>query len=675
MRYAFLLLAAAVLTIETYAQGVKKTTNAAKAVAPKSETGSATAVKPVNQPNPWIFTFGKDTVYRQEFERLLSKNRRDKATPTEKEVREYLELYENFKMKVKEATLHKLDTANSFKTELAGYRKQLANPYLTDKKVTDGLISEAYNRMLEEIKASHILINCAESAAPKDTLEAYNKLMDLRKRLLKGESFDSIALQYSEDPSAKRNYGNLGWFTSFYMIYPFETYAYMTGKGQVSMPFRTRFGYHLVKVTDRRNARGESRCGHIMLQTGQSASKEFIAETKLKIDSIYQRLLKGESFADLAKQYSQDQGSNQNGGMITVGSLSNYPDNFKDIVFSTPIGDISKPFMTDFGWHIIKVSDHKDVPELKDVEDMIKSKIARDSRSESSKIVVAQRIKKENKYTEYADNLKSMIAGIDTTFLAGTWVPVDARFTDKPVISIGNMSYSQKDFVNYLKVMQEPRKGGSVAMAVYSLLKKYSDEKALEYEEGQLDNKYEDFRNLMQEYHDGILLFDLTDKKVWSKAVNDTIGLEQFREAGKNKYMWKDRLHVSRVTCMDDKTKKEAMKMAAAGKSQDEIKAKLNKKIEGAVSFADSKHEKGESPEFDKMWDKKGVVDIPDEGGNHRFWMVYGIIGPEHKTTKEARGAATSDYQNYLEKEWIRELRSKYPVMVNEDGLKLLFKQ
>jgi peptidyl-prolyl cis-trans isomerase SurA len=231
-----------------------------------------------------------------------------------------------------------------------------------------------------------------------------------------------------------------------------------------------------------------------------------------------------------------------------------------------------------------------------------------------------------------------------------------------------------KDFVNYLRAMQEPRKGGSVAMAVNSLLKKFGDEKALEYEETLLDAKYEDFKNLMQEYHDGILLFDLTDKKVWSKAVNDTLGLEKFHEAGKNKYMWKDRLNITRVTCIDEKTKKEAMKMAAAGKSQEELKAKLNRKIEGSVSFADSKHEKGESAEFDKLWDKKGVVDIADENGNHKFWIVHGIVGPEPKSTREARGAITSDYQNFLEKEWIKELRNKYPVTVNDEGLKLLFK-
>lgn len=650
------------------AQGVKKPVA-------NSQNSASTTTRPVVKPNPWIFTFGTDTVKRVEFERLLSKNRRDKGAPTEAEITEYLELYQNFKMKVKEAMLLKLDTLPTFKTELAGYRKQLANPYLTDKKVTEGLISEAYKRMLEEIKASHILINCSESASAKDTLEAYNKIMDLRKRILKGESFDSVAYKHSEDPSAQRNLGNLGWFTSFYMIYSFESQAYATPKGQVSMPFRTRFGYHIVKVTDRRPARGDVKVGHIMIQTGPSASTETVAEAKSKIDSVYQKLLKGESFTDLVKQYSQDQNSLQNGGVINaVGSLSNFPDVFKELAFSTPVGDVTKPFQSEYGWHILKVLDKKPIPEQKELEDMIKSKINRDSRSESSKWVVAQRIKRENRYKEYPDHIKTLVAGIDTSFLSGTWVPDHSRFNEKPVISINDKMYSMMDFVNYLRVMQEPQKGGSVAMVVNTLLKKFSDEKALEYEESILESKYEDFRNLMQEYHDGILLFDLTDKKVWNKAVTDSTGLEQFHEQNKTKYMWKERLSLTTVTCLDEKTKKDAMKLATAGKSQADIKAKLNKKIQGSVTFADSKHEKGENPAFDKLWDQKGVVDMPGDNNILKFYIVNGVVGPEPKSTKEARGAVTADYQAYLEKAWIAELRAKYPVTVNEPALNTLFK-
>jgi peptidyl-prolyl cis-trans isomerase SurA len=644
--------------------------------AQKSKVPVKQLVKPAPAPvNPWVFSYGQDTVYKKEFERLLSKNRNEKEAPTEADVREYLDLYQNFKMKVKEAHLMQLDTLNSFKTELAGYRKQLANPYLTDKKVSEALIKEAYDRMKEEVNASHILINCAENAMPKDTLEAYNKLMEIRKRILKGESFDSLALQFSQDPSAQKNMGLLGWFTAFHMIYPFENQAYKTPKGQVSLPFRTRYGYHLIKVNDRRSARGEVRVAHIMIQTGPSASDETKIEARLKADTVYMKLQKGESFESLVAAYSADQSSKANGGLMNwFSSFSNFPDEFKAVAFSLSKGEYSRPFKTDYGYHIIKLADKRPVAELKELEENIKSKIGRDSRAESSRLVVAQRIKKESKYMEHVAVLKEFIAGIDSSFLKGTWTPDESKINDKSIVTINAKSFTVRQFADFVKLMQEPREKESISMIVNGLFKKFTDEKALEYEESVLEEKYEDFRNLMQEYHDGILLFDLTDKKVWTKAVTDTAGLQQFYEANKAKYMWKDRVLVHTYNCLNEKAKKEAMKMAAAGKTGDEIKTKLNKKLVGTVIITESKHEKGENPEKDKLWDKKGVVDAPNEGGAFKFYVVSGIITPEPKALKEARGVVTSDYQNQLEKDWIQSLRSKYPVIVNEEVVKTLFK-
>ncbi|MES2778490.1 MAG: peptidylprolyl isomerase [Bacteroidota bacterium] len=639
------------------------------------------AVKPAAKPlviaaapSPWVFTFGSDTVYKAEFERLLSKNKKDKERPTEADVREYLELYQNFKMKVKEAELMKLDSIASFKTELAGYRKQLANPYLTDKKASDGLIKEAYDRMKQEVNASHILINCAENASAKDTLVAYNKIMGLRNRIVKGESFDSIAAKNSDDPSAVKNFGNLGWFTSFQMIYPFETQAYNTPKGQLSMPFRTRFGYHILKVVDKRAARGEVKVSHIMLQTGPSATQDVIDMAKAKADTVYQKLMAGESFDKMVEQYSQDQGSKANGGVMNYFTgYSNYPEPFKEMAFSLNKGDISKPFKSDYGYHIINIIDKKGVPELKEVEESIKSKVGRDSRAESSKLVVAERIKKQNNYKEYTANLKEFIASVDTTFLQATWMPTEKQLTTKPVMSIGSKMITVTDFAAYAKGNQEARPGESVQMILTGLFKKFSDEEALKYEEGLLEQKYPDFKNLMQEYHDGILLFDLTDKKVWTKAVSDSTGLDRFHSENKMKYMWKDRVKVYTYSCVDAKAKKEAMKMAAAGKSGEEIKAKVNKKLAGSLVITENKYEKTDA-QGEKYWDKKGVVDVPNESNLFKFYVVEGIVAPEPKALKEARGLVTSDYQNYLEKEWIKELRAKYPVSVNNPVVDSLFK-
>ncbi|MBW7844759.1 MAG: peptidylprolyl isomerase [Bacteroidia bacterium] len=628
--------------------------------------------------NPWVFTYGKDTVYKQEFERLLSKNRNTKDTPTEKDVREYLDLYQNFKMKVKEALAMQLDTISTFKTELAGYRKQLANPYLTDKKASENLVKEAYQHMLKEVNASHILINCKENAKPADTLAAYNKALDIRKQYLKGESFDSLAVKNSEDPSATFNYGNLGWFSAFDMIYPFEKVAYTTPKGQVSMPFRTRFGYHILKVNNIRDAKGEVRVQHIMRSTGENASAATIAEQKAVIDSAYE-LSKNKliSFDELVAKYSQDEGSKPNKGLMNwFSSSSRFPEEFKEAAFALKEkGDVSKVFITKYGFHIIKLADTRPVGTFKETEENIKTKVARDSRAESSKASVVARIKRENNFKENKVNYATFVKMCDSSMFLDNYQVDETKFTGKQLFSIGNVSYTDKDVAKYIEVthdMYEP--GSSVQMLVNTVYNRFIDDKVLAYEESQLETKYEDFRNLMQEYHDGILLFDLTDKMVWNKAVIDTVGLEKFHENNKEKYMWKERVKVLTYNCLDDKTKKAAIKLIAKGLTPEQIKAKLSKKITGAIVITEQKAERGESPAMDKLYDQKGIVDIPNENNQYKFYFVEGIVGPEPKSLKEAKGIITSDYQNYLEKEWIQMLRNKYPVTVNESTVKQLFK-
>ncbi len=642
----------------------------AKPIATKAKSENTVTIA---KPNPLVFSFANETVMRNEFDRLLNKNRKDKAAPTEKEVREYLDLYINFKLKVKEAVALHLDTNPTFVSELAGYRKQLAAPYLTDKKVTDDLINEAYDRMKHEVNASHILIMCSDNASPADTLAAYNKLADLKKRYAKGENFDSLASKYSEDPSAKRNFGSLGWFGAFNMVYPFETQAYKTAKGDVSAPFRTQFGYHIMKVNDKRAARGDVKVAHIMVRVSPQPSETEWKDTELKADSIYQKLMAGETFEAMVEKYSQDEGSKPNKGVMNwMASLSGYPENFKDISFALKENEVSKPFRTDYGYHIIKLIERRPLADFKEMQDVIKTKITKDSRSQSSKAAVITRIKKDNNYKEFQANVKEFASTLDSSFTKGTWTYDENKIGTKTVLTIGDKTFTQKDFAAYVKANQAPIEKGSALVSVLNMFKSWSDDKCMAYEESMLDSKYEDFNNVYKEYHDGILLFDLTDKKVWSKAVSDTLGLEKFYENNKGKYMWKERVHYQTFTCLNAKAKEEAIKMLQKGKSTDEIQAKLNKKVAGTVSFRDTKSEKTDAT-AEKLWDKKGLVDIPKEGENDKFYWVIGNIAAENKTLKEAKGLATSDYQNYLEKEWIKELRAKYPVQVNEETLRSLY--
>jgi peptidyl-prolyl cis-trans isomerase SurA len=634
----------------------------------KATTNSKVVAPEPVAPNPVIFSVGDEKVMQDEFLRQLNKNRKEKTKPTEVEMRDYLSLYVNFKLKVKEAMTLKLDTNPAFTSELSGYRKQLAAPYLNDKKVTEALMLEAYERMKQEVNASHILINVDPNAAPADTLAAYKKILDLRKRALNGEKFDTLASRFSEDPSAKRNFGKLGWFTVFQMVYPFENAAYKTPKGEMSMPFRTQFGYHVLRVNDVRPARGEVKVQHVMIRTGYGSTQEVLNNAEEAIKKAYAELQQGATFDSIVEKYSQDDGSKANKGIMNwISSLSGYPDEFKDQCFALKPGETSKPFSTDYGWHIVKSVEFRPVGEYKEVQDVIKNKVTRDSRSEGSKAAVIARVKKENKYTEYPANFRLFTAKLDSSFLKGDWNYDESKMSIKPLFMIGDKTYTEAEFAAYVAANQQPREKDNTFMAARNMFTEWANDKCLAYKESILETKYPEFRHIMTEYHDGILLFDLTDRKVWSKALNDTSGIEAFHSTRKEKYMWKERVNYKVYNCLDAKVKAAAVKMLSAGKSEQEVFKKLNKKVENAIVAKEFKSEKNDATAA-KLWDSKGVVDIKEENANKFYW-VMGIIPAEPKTLKEAKGMVTSDYQDYLMNEWVKELRAKYPVVINEEAL------
>lgn len=624
---------------------------------------------------PVIFTFGTDTVFKSEFERVYSKNNDVKTKkPSEKEIQEYLDLYVKFKLKVKEAYSRQMDTNDAFIQELAGYRKQLAQPYLVDNHVTDQLIEEAYNRMLEEVNVSHILINCAKDDLPKDTLIAYKKILDIRKQIMDNKiSFDSAARQMSDDPSAKVNNGLLGYFSAFQMIYPFESMAYNTPKGQISMAFRTQFGYHILKVNDRRQSPGEIKVAHIMVRFNND--KE-VAAAKEKIDAIYAKLQAGENFEELVKQYSEDYSTKSNKGEMTwFKSTGQLPTDFKEASFALKNnGDYTAPVKTDFGWHIIKRLDHKGIAPLSEQKETLKYKVSRDDRSQISSKVVLERLKKDNKFTPNDKELVSYIATVDTSLLRGAWIPTPKSKTANVLFTIAGQKYTYDDFSTFIMNFQGPKKSDNVGYVVKDFYNDYVEKMNFAYEEDHLEEKYPDFKNLMQEYRDGILLFELTDKMVWSKSVEDTIGLKAYYELNKTKYMWGTRAEAAIFDCSDAKVAKAVKKLVKKNLPDTLIYKKINAKDPLALSITRGKFEKGQNETLDKITWKEGVTDLPPNGTKQTFIKIYKVMEPTPKELSEIMGVATSDYQAYLEDTWIKELKNKYPVTINTAGKDTLFK-
>ena len=351
--------------------------------------------------SPILMEIGDKKITLEEFEAIYNKNSDNKKN-TKEEVEDYLDLYIKFKLKVVEAEDLGMDTLPAFIQELEGYRKQLAQPYLSDREVTEKLIEEAYERMKYDVKAAHILVKVTLEADPKDTLAAYNKIMKIRKRIVGGEDFEKVAAEVSEDPSAKNNQGNLGYFSAFQMVYPFETAAYETEVGKISMPVRTSFGYHLVKTIDKRKARGIMKVAHIMVRADKKLGEEEINQKKEKIDEIYAKVTaKDADFTALARQYSEDKESAKRGGELPAFGAGKMVEEFETAAFALENdGDISVPILTDYGWHIIKRLELKNLESYEELYPTLKAKVARDSRANKSKEIVIENIKKENNFKE-----------------------------------------------------------------------------------------------------------------------------------------------------------------------------------------------------------------------------------------------------------------------------------
>ena len=643
-----------------------------------------------------LMTVNGKEVSKAEFVRIYKKNNSNDQMLDQKSLNEYLDLFINFKLKVAEAETLGLDTSKSFISELAGYRKQLAKPYLVDKNVDEKLLQEAYDHLLHEVKASHILIRMENDALAKDTLKLYNELIEIRKKALNGESFEALARKHSEDPSAKTNGGNLGYFTGFNMVYPFEVAAFNTPVGEISKPVRTRFGYHLIKVEDKRKARGKVRCAHIMVAVPKTGGN--INTYQSKADSIHQLIRAGADFAELAKNLSDDHGSAQKGGELPLFGTGRMIPEFENAAFGLQNpGDISKVVKTSYGFHIIKLLEKKGIEPFEDMKQELQNRIAKDARASQSRKALIAQLKKEYGFTEDKNIVENVPALVTDSILVGTWDGVSAQGHNAPMFTLAGKAYTEADFTAHLLKNTIKTKSGTVEGIVGKMYDDWKNQSIIDYEESQLEKKYPDFKYLMTEYHDGILLFELSDQMVWTKAVKDTTGLEDFYQKNKDNYMWEQRVDASIYAINPDKNysklapadcsegnNKTFKKLAKTLKkrnpektSTNEIMAlvsNLNEKNKGnlKIEIEDAKFSKKDNVLIDDLNWKPGMVEAQGEEGGKTFIVIRKVLKPMHKTLKEARGHVTADYQNYLEEEWIKELRNKYPVEVNKEVFKTI---
>ncbi len=623
-------------------------------------------------PDPVLFTVDGQAVPASEFSYIYAKNNRDDADFSEASLREYLDLYTRFKLKVREAYAMGLDTLPSLQTELAGYRKQLADSYLTDKEITDRLVEEAFKRMQEDVQVAHILIKTPSS---NDTLAAYGKIQAAYKRLQAGEAWDVVVKQTSEDAGSKDNGGDIGFITALLPngFYAFENAAYDTPVGKYSAPVHTSLGYHIVKVISKRPARGELDVAHILLRVKADGSDD--KAVKARIDDLYKQLQGGAKFEEVAKKSSEDKTTAERGGAIGPIVINQYEKSFEDAAFGLANdGDYSAPIRTRLGWHIVKRVRKRPVMTVDQTKRKIETQISRDERIAAARLTMVNRIKTEAGYVKDENVYNQFVAAAGDDLQTYRWqVP---QVTPATLITIGGDKYSNIDFGNYVRNNARTRMGLPKGTATKDILDKvfneFVSEKALSFEEKNLSAKYPEFKSLMREYEEGILLFEATKINVWDKASKDTVGLVAFHNAHLNNYMWDERLEVATVKLDSASVDQLAtIKKWAAKKPLDAVADKAAKKQIG-MTVTRKVYQKDEPLPEGITWAAGQKADLPDSTG---FVSVEKVIPPTPKTLDEARGYIIADYQDQLEKDWVAALQAKYPVVVHDDVLMSLVKK
>ena len=575
----------------------------------------AGAVMGFAQEDKVLMTINGDSVMLSEFMYIYEKNNQESSLE-KKSMQEYLDLFINFKLKVTEAIAQGVDTTEAFKKELAGYRAQATPKYLQDQEAIDSLVVMSYKRKANVRRAAHIAIQCPADADSATVAAATAKIELARERVTTGvekkvkkgrkwitvqepEAFADVAREMTEDPAGKENGGELGWIEVFRFVYPFEDAVYTTPVGEVTQVFRSPYGFHIALVEEER-AYEEVHAAHIMkmMPRGNEATA---MDAKVKIDSLYQAVLAGEDFAQVAMAHSDDKGSAMRGGDLGWFGRGMMVQPFENITFGMEEGAMSEPFPTRFGWHFVKLYEKRGIQPLDSIRQQILNQVKR-----------------------------------------------DVRFAE-----------AEKSFI------QKTR-------AEYNLPAEMTDAEVKAYADAHLEEKYEDLRNLVREYHDGILLFDVSLREVWDKANKDTEGLAAYFKANKKNYTWDEPRFKGYMIYAKDEVSAKAARQIAKSAAPDSVVSYINQRVNvDSVTYVRVENglwTKGKNAAVDKYAFKdKAAEYTPAE--EFPFVIPVGKVIKAPQEYTDVRGQVTTDYQDYLEKLWVEALREKYPVVVNKEAL------
>lgn len=610
-----------------------------------------------------LFTVDEDSIYTTEFIRVYNKNLDLVQDESQKDVDAYLNMFINYKLKIKEAKSLQLDKKPSYTRELANYRKQLAQSFITDHQVTEAMVEEAYERTLNEVEASHILILLDQNAGVQDTHEVYNTLLKLRKRAIE-EGFETVR---KEVHNGQTIFGeDLGYFKAFKMVYPFENAAYKTPVGEISQPFRTQFGYHIVYVKNKRTSQGERTVAHIMVVDNKEEALE------AKVWDIYKKIDEGANFESLAKQFSEDVNSASKGGLLTpftAGQLSSRE--FEEVAFSLEaIGDVSEPFKSNFGWHIVKLYDKKPVGSFQDLKPQLEAQVKRDDRSRMIDKALYGKLKTKYQVSGHQPALQYFAGILNENYFKGSWQLPQNFNGDKPLVKIGDKQLNYNDFGEYLIKSQGGNAiSGSFLEIVTNAYETFLNTNLVQYQESNLEKENADFADILNEYKDGLLLFDLMEHTIWNTSQSDSVEIRKFYDSKKSHYTFPERIDAIVASSTKQNVIKRVAKLLASDMGLEEIKNLVNSSGNVQVVFhsgiMDATHQAlPEGFEF-----KRGMSKVYKHHDGFVVVKVNDVLPKQQKGFEEVKGEVISEYQADKEAKWLEELKLKYKVVVNQASL------
>ena len=636
-----------------------------------------------------LFTYGGNPVSKQEFLRVYTKNSlTQKPDFSETALREYLDLYSLFRMKVKEARDMRLDTVPSIGRELDNYRRQLARTYLTDADVSNKLVREAYDRSKEEVRVSHILIMASPALTPADTVAKYRLTDSLYRAVTTGGAdFAALAKQYSEDRGSAAMGGDIGFMTALQTAYPFENVVYGTPVGKISRPVHTQFGYHIVKVVARRPAQGEVQVAQIMAAAPQSRGEKGVAEARKKLDSARAAIRGGMSFAEAARKFSDDKFTAEQGGAMDPFTVGRTTPAFEAAAFALkkPGEMTTEPVETEYGLHIIQLIRRTPPKPYDSVAASIKRRVDADSRAETARNAYFESVKRKHGFTENSAAFKALIADmnrrvVDTGSMAGVFRASDyGAGNGAPLFTLGGQPYSGADFMAYTETLTRGRIQGPREATMRDIYGMYVTKVVNDFQEQALEKENPDFRALMEEYRDGILLFELMDRNVWSKAGRDTTGLQTFFSTRQTKYNWEPGFRGAVYRFKNEAALKAGTAMLRTDTADaDELVRALNSETPDAVTVQRGRYEWSRFSDVPRASVPAKGTGEAQKAADGSYTVVYSeeaFTAAVPKTLDDARGYVVAEYQDYLEKEWNAELRRKYPVKVEEPVFRSMVKK